>query len=374
MTPASLSIGALFILGSACFGETIDFYIASSAKGKDGGIYLSSLDESSGKITPPKKIVELAGTGFLDLSPDGKSLLATSSGKKNPSGQMSLFSIGDDRSLTSTGEVSTEGNGTCHVSFDQTGKVAMFANYGSGNIGSALVGENGTFSGLASNFQHEGSSANPQRQKEPHAHSIFAGPENQYAYTCDLGTDKVEIYKIDTATGKLTEAGHASVPPGSGPRHLKFSNDGKHVYVLNELNTSVSVFKRLTDGQLERVQDLSTLPDDSKLEGMSCSEIRVHPNGKFVYTANRDTKQQGNDSLTVFEVKADGTLTRLSSVPAAVSIPRNINLSPSGKWLITGGQNSNDLAIFRINSETGALTKTGDNIPCPSPMCYVFLK
>ena len=373
MNPTTISLGALLLLGSSLLAESTDFYIGSTARGDEGGIYLSSLDENTGQITTPKLIVALQGAGFQALSPDGKSLLSTSSSAEKPSGQMTLFSIGDGFKLTQTGQTSTLGDGTCHVSFDQTGKVAMFANYGSGNIGSSLIGADGSLGELASNFQHEGSSANPQRQKEPHAHSIFPDPENQYAYACDLGTDKVEIYKIDATTGKLTEAGEAKTPPGAGPRHLKFSKDGKHVYVLNELNTSVSVFKRLTDGQLERVQDLSVLPDDSKLEGMSCSEIRVHPNGKFVYTANRDTKNQGNDTLTVFKVKENGSLERLTSVPAAVSIPRNINLSPSGKWLITGGQNSNDLAIFRINSETGVLTKTGENIPFPSPMCYVFL-
>lgn len=372
MNPASLSFAALLLLGSTTFAESVDFYIGSTAKGKEGGIYLSSLDESNGKISSPKQIVALPGAGFQALSPDGKSLLSTS--REKGAGTISLFSIGDDRSLTLTGETSAKGKGACHVNFDHTGKVAMFADYGGGSVGSTLITADGSLAPLVSFFKHEGSSANPQRQKEPHAHSIFAGPDNQYAYVPDLGTDKVAIYRIETDTGKLTEAGHAEVPAGAGPRHLKFSKDGKHVYVLNELNTSVSVFKRLTDGHLERVQDLSTLPDDSKLEGMSCSEIRVHPNGKFIYTANRDTKSQGNDSLTVFEVKKDGSLNRLSSVPAAVSIPRNINLSPSGKWLITGGQNSHDLAIFSVDPETGTLKKTGDNIPCPSPMCYVFLK
>ncbi|MFC7337699.1 lactonase family protein [Haloferula chungangensis] len=372
MNTASLSFSTLLLLGSATFAESIDFYIGSTGKGKDGGIYLSSLDEDSGKISPPKQIVELAGTGFQALSPDGKSLLSTS--QKKGAGTLSLFSIGEDRSLTLTGETSAQGKGACHVSFDHTGKVAMFADYGGGSVGSTSIGSDGSLAPLVSFFKHEGSSANPQRQKEPHAHSIFADPDNQYAYAPDLGTDKIEIYKIDTTSGALEKAGHAEVPPGSGPRHLKFSKDGKRIYVLNELNTSVSVFKRLTDGQLERVQDLSTLPADSKLEGMSCSEIRVHPNGKFVYTANRDTRNKGNDSITVFEVEEDGSLNRLSSVPATVSIPRNINLSPSGKWLITGGQNSNDIAIFSIDAETGALKKAGDNIPCPSPMCYVFLK
>lgn len=373
MITKALSVTALLVLGSACFAETVDLYIGSTARGKDGGIYLATLDERNGQLSAPKQILAIQGAGFQALSPDGKSLLSTSSSGAKM-GTLSLYSIGDDRTLTLSGETSAKGNGACHVSFDRTGKVAMFADYGGGSVGSTLIGADGSLAPLASFFKHKGSSANPQRQKEPHAHSIFAGPDNQYAYAPDLGTDKVEIYKIDTATGQLTEAGEASVPPGSGPRHLKFSKDGKHVYVLNELNTSVSVFKRIADGQLERVQDLSTLPADSKLEGMSCSEIRVHPNGKFVYTANRDTKQKGNDSLTVFEVKDDGSLARLSSVPAEVSIPRNINLSPSGKWLITGGQNSNDIALFSIDAESGALMKAGDNIPCPSPMCYVFLK
>ncbi|MEP4077554.1 lactonase family protein [Haloferula sp.] len=377
MKSTLIRISLLTLLSSTGFSETIDFYIGSTAKGADGGIYLATLDESNGKVTPPKKIVELSNAGFQALSPDGKSLLSTCAmtpedGKRT--GGMSLFSIGEDRSLTLTGETSAKGRGPCHVSFDHTGKVAMFADYGGGSVGSALVGEDGSLATLASFFKHEGNGPNKKRQNEPHAHSIFPGPDNQFAYAPDLGTDSVEIYKLDVASGKLTQAGAAKSPAGAGPRHMKFSKNSKQLYLLNELDTSVSVFNRIADGQLEKIQDLSTLADEPVLEGMSCSEIRVHPNGRFVFTANRDTKNKGNDSITTFKVKEDGTLERVSIASAEVSIPRNINLSPSGKWLITGGQRSNDLAIFSVDPATGALKKAGDNIPCPSPMCYVFLK
>ncbi|WP_424313764.1 lactonase family protein [Haloferula sp.] len=367
----------MLFLSAGALAETVDLYIGSTAPGPDGGIYLASLDETTGALSEPKKIVEFPGAGFQDLSPDGKFLLSTSKADGKPSGQITLFSIGDDLSLTSLGNASAMGEGTCHVSFDRSGKVAMFANYGSGSVGSALIGDDGsfadsTFGKTASYFEHEGKSVNPKRQNAPHAHSIYPGPDNKFAYAPDLGTDRVEIYKIDTTTGKLSHAGHAKTPPGAGPRHLKFSKDSKQVFVLNELTTSISVFNRLPDGMLEKIQDISTLPEEPVLEGMTCSEIRVHPNGRFVFTANRDTQGKGNDSLSVFELK-DGKLERLSTVPAEVSIPRNINLSPSGKWLITGGQKSYDIAIFSVDSETGALKKVGDNIPCPGPMCYVFL-
>lgn len=378
MKPISVPLAALFLLGSSLFAKSVDFYIGSTAPGKDGGIYLSTLDESTGRISPPKQMVAMEGAGFQDLSPDGKFLLSTSKADGKPSGQITLFSIGEDRSLTSLGNASAMGEGTCHVSFDRSGKVAMFANYASGSVGSALIGDDGsfadsTFGKTASYFEHEGKSVNTKRQNAPHAHSIYPGPDNQFAYAPDLGTDRVEIYKIDTTTGKLSHAGHAKTPPGAGPRHLKFSKDSKQVFVLNELTTSISVFNRLPDGMLEKIQDISTLPEQPVLEGMTCSEIRVHPNGRFIYTANRDTQEKGHDSLSVFELE-DGKLKRLSTVPAEVSIPRNINLSPSGKWLITGGQKSYDIAIFSVDSDTGALKKVGDNIPCPGPMCYVFLK
>jgi 6-phosphogluconolactonase len=377
MKMPTLSLGALLIFGTASNAEKIDFYIGSTANGGKGGIYLSTLDEDSGSITAPKQILTLEGAGFQALSPDGSSLLSTSSTsqtKGGTTGQITLFSIGVDRKLTQTGQTSTLGNGTCHVSFDQTGKIAMFANYGSGNVGSALIGEGGSLGALASDIKFEGKSINPDRQEKPHAHSIYPDPENHYAYACDLGTDTVNIFKIDTATGKLTPVGKAKTELGAGPRHLKFSKDGTRIYVLNELNATISVFERLKGGQLKRLQDVSTQIDGAVPVGMTCSEIRVHPNGKFVYAANRDTTGNGNDTISALKVLDDGSLLLLSAVPAEGSIPRNINLSPSGKWLITGGQKSNDLAIFSVDPNTGSLNKSGDNIVCPSPMCYVFLK
>lgn len=353
----------------------LPFYIASAGgeKLETAGIHRAMLDTETGKISGLEHVVHQGGSGFLALNQDGKQLLATCSLslKSRENGGMALYAIGENGALEKTGEISSLGRGACHVSFDTTGTVAMTANYGSGSISSAKISDDGGLT-FGSFYQHEGSGAHERRQKGPHAHSIYPGPLNEYVYSADLGTDSVFVYKLDAASGKLAPVYEAKTPAGAGPRHLKFSKDGAYVYVLNELNTSISVFARQDGGALERVQDLSTLPDGHGLEGMSCSEIVVHPGGKFIYAANRDTRREGNDSISVFQLAENGELARIETVPATISIPRNITLSPEGDWLVVCGQASDELAVFAVDQATGSLTHTGENVPCPKPMCVVF--
>jgi len=364
---------AIGLTSPLALAETLDFYIGCVGKGDGSGIFQSTLNTDTGKVTAPERVASLKNAGFLHLSPDGKQLLSTCSLpiKSKANGGMALFSVAIDGSLTQTGSTSSSGRGACHVNFDATGKVALVANYSLGGIASAAVKSDGSLT-PTSHFEHAGSGPNERRQKGPHAHSIYAGPDNKYAYAADLGTDSVFIYKMDTTTGKLTPAGEAKTPPGSGPRHMKFSQDGKYAFVLNELTTSISVFERIADGQLKKAQDLSTLPADFAAEGITCSEIVVHPNGKLIFAANRDTQLQGRDTIAAFQVQNDNSLQLLGITPAGISIPRNITLSPKGKWLIVCGQHSEALNIFSINPENGQLTQTGETIPCPKPMCVVF--
>lgn len=364
------------LLAHALSAEGLPFYIASAGTpDAPPGIYASQLNAETGDMTHPTIIAKLNGAGFLALGPKGDRLLATSKitvgGKET--GGMALYEILADGSLKPLSDISTKDRGACHVSFDQTGKVAMAANYSGGSIMSARVSDDGDLS-FGSHFQHEGNGPHPGRQKKAHAHSIYPGPENRFAYAADLGTDSVFIYAMNIETAELTPVHEAKTPAGAGPRHLKFSKDGAKAYVLNELNTTVSVFARRDDGNLERAQDLSTLPDDFDNDEITCSEILVHPNGRFVYVANRDTAKQGRDCLSVFQTKEDGSLERIQTLPAKVSIPRNITLSPDGDWLVVCGQASNSLVSFRVEEESGKLSSVGKSTPCPKPMCVVFRK
>lgn len=355
------------------FADSTEFFIGcrGSDVGKPG-IYFSSIDEETGKLSPPKKLIGFEGAGFQALNSDG-SLLASTASDPDSGGNVRLFSVSANGDLTPKGASSCGKGQTAHVSFDSSGKVIFAANYRDGSISSSLIDSDGTLKNTTSLFQHEGKSVHPKRQKSPHAHSIYAGPKNKFVYVPDLGIDATVIYSLDSETGILKKIGQAEASPGSGPRHMKFGKNGNQAYVLNELNTSLTVFDVQEDGLLKKKQNLSTLPKDAETNRITCSEVRVSPDGQFIYTANRDTSGAGRDTLSVLKINpTDGNLTLIQNLPAGVIIPRNITLTPSGKWLVTSGQKSNNLTVFSVNPDTGKLTQTKDSTPCPSPMCVTF--
>jgi 6-phosphogluconolactonase len=351
--------------------EAIKVYVGTQGQGASKGIYLSLLDTETGALSEPKLAAEIGGPGFLAVHPGGKYLYSTARVDGNA---VAAFRIKPDGMLDAINTQPSEGSGPCHVSVDATGRCLLVANYGSGSVAACGIDEDGSLVKSESAHQHKGSSANEGRQEGPHAHSIYAGPDNKFAYAPDLGIDKVMIYKLDSETATLTEAGFAKLPPGAGPRHMKFGKDGKQAYVLNELQLTVAVFDRDAEtGLLAEKQIASCLDEGDDPEGMTCSEVRVHPSGKFLYTANRDTGGKGRDSLSVFAVLANGTLRLIQNVPAKVEIPRNIGVDPTGKWLLVAGQQSGNVPVFRIG-EDGKLSFNGNEVKVANAMCVEFLR
>ena len=234
---------------------------------------------------------------FLALSPDRKFLYSIHAkqfgGKENE--QVAAYQVvGRTGELKLLNRQSAEGTAACYLDVDKTGKAVLVANYSSGSVASLPVKADGSLGEPASFFQHKGSSVNPQRQKEPHAHCIVVSPDNRYAFAADLGTDQILCYKLDPATAKLTpnKPPFAKTPAGAGPRHLTFHPNGKRVYVINELLNSVTVFDYDADaGTLTEKQTISTLPDDFK--GTSyCADLKITPDGRYLYGTNR-----GHDSI-----------------------------------------------------------------------------
>ena len=365
-------LSLLFSQGTTA-SETVSVYFGTA---QDGGIHHALFNEASGQLSPPERVADIPRAGFIAIHPGGQYLYATTQAYEKPyPGGVAAFKINPDHSLTLLNTQPTEGRGTCHVNVDRTGHTLMATNYGSRNIAAFSILEDGSLMRANSVHQHEGAGEHPRRQKKSHPHSIFPNPANTYAYVPDLGIDKIMIYQLNPVAATLTPAGQAEVSGGAkGPRHLKFSADGRFAYVLNELSLEVSVFEAdAATGELIHHSTVSTLGDRSAIEGMSGSEIRIHPNGKFIYTANRDVQKSGRDSITSFAVKANGALELLANTPAEVSIPRNFNISPSGQWMLVGGQASNDISIFRVDSTSGTLSFTGQKIPFEGrPICIEF--
>jgi 6-phosphogluconolactonase len=266
-------------------------------------------------------------------------------------------------------QASSKGAGPCHLAVDHSGKWLLVANYDGGSIASLPIHADGTLGEAVSFVQHSGHSVAPQ-QREPHAHSVNPSPDNRFVLVTDLGLDKILVYRLDPALGTLVshDPPFAKVTPGSGPRRLVFSKDGKFVYVINELSCTVTVF--LYDaarGSLAEVQTLSTL-DGEPGRGKSGEEIAMHPSGKFLYASTR-----GANTIALFAVDpAKGTLTAVERFSTQGRTPRNFAIDPTGKYLLAANQGSDNITEFRIDQNTGRLEPTGTVVAAGAPVCIVF--
>lgn len=215
------------------------------------------------------------------------------------------------------------------------------------------VGADGRLGPASSSVSHHGSGPDPLRQRRTHPHCAMASPDGRFVLVADLGIDQIISYRFDA--GRLERSSTFAMPPGSGPRHFKFADNGRIVYAINELSSTVTQLAYDAEGgQLSLLQVISTLPDDLTAWN-NCSELQIAPDGRFLYAANR-----GHDSIAVFGIDPEtGALTAIDRTPSGGAIPRNIGLSPSGSHLLAANQNSDNVTIFRRDPGTGTLTPSG---------------
>lgn len=342
---------------------------------KSKGIYVSRFDDRTGILSAPGLAAEMKSPSFLTLHPNGRMLYAvgeaTSIGE-NRQGGVTAFNIEPHTGrLTVLNTQASGGAGPCHLTLDVKHGLLFTANYGSGSVGALPIRADGALDALVSVAQHTGSSVNPRRQEGPHAHCVNLDPARRFLLVCDLGLDKVMVYRLGKGAAALTpnDPPFAVVAPGAGPRHLAFQPNGRFVHVLNELNSTVTTFAyNARHGTLQEGQTISTLPAGFT-GSTTCAEIEVHPSGKFVYASNR-----GHDSIAVFAAdRRTGLLSPVEHESTQGKTPRHFTLDPSGRWLLAGNQGSDNVVVFRVDSKTGALEPTGQTVEVPSPVCAVFL-
>ena len=336
----------------------IPVYLGTNAD----GVYRTTLDPATGRLSEPTRAAEIARPGFLAAHPSGKKLYAVTEGTS-----VTELTVQADGSLAETGESAVAPGGAkagpCHVDVMPGGGAVIAANYGGGSVSSFPLSADGTLGERAGFVQHEGSSVDPKRQTAPHAHCSTPAPGGRFAVFADLGLDKLFVYAVDAKTGALTEHSETDTPPGGGPRHVAFTPDGRFAYCCLEMGNEILALDWDGDaGTLTARGTLSTLPDDWT-GGGTTAEVRVHPGGKFVYVTNR-----GHDSVAVYRIDDDGSLTLVEITPATVKIPRGMNLTPDGRFLIACGQNSDDVVSFAVDANTGRLTPTGSRVTAPKPI------
>lgn len=338
------------------------------------GIGLFKLDTEAGKLTAEGIAAPANITSFIGLSPDQKYLYSSInlSETARVSGVQGFSIDAKTGKLSPINNQPTGGEDATFVSVDPSGKTVLVAHYSMGTVVALPRAADGKLSPFTTNIKQIGSSVHPERQTHAYAHAINTDLSGKFAIVCDLGCDKLFVYKLDPEAGKLTpnDPPAAVTAPGSGPRHLTFHPNNKWAYVITEMGgTVISYTWDAGRGVLNEFQTISTLPEDFKGTNTS-AEVQIDPSGRFLYASNRgDT-----NFLTIYTIdQQTGKLTLVDRQDSAGKTPRNFRIDPTGKFMIVANQTSGNLVLFKIDQATGKLTQMGTPLEITNPTCVKFV-
>ncbi|HEY3369728.1 MAG TPA: lactonase family protein [Prolixibacteraceae bacterium] len=363
----------LLIAGMPVVAAKHILYVGTYTKGQTDGIFVYSFNDHSGKLVDLKMPAVSNNPSFLTISANKKYLYATNELDNldaNQSGGVSSFRIEKEGQLTFINQALTEGANPCHVSLSPDGKKLVASNYSGGSISLFNIMPNGGVSELMQKIQHVGSGPVRNRQAEPHAHSTRFDQKGKVLFAADLGIDELKIYQVGSGNSPLSPnvQPFVKMAPGSGPRHFEFSADGNFIYVINELNSTITVLIKY-GGVWKEIQSIKTLPKDFTGESW-CADIHLSDNARFIYGSNR-----GHNSITVFNRNLiSGKLELIQTISVEGNWPRNFTIDPTGKFLLVANERSSDITVFKIDGPSGKLKYTGIKIKNQSPVCLQFLK
>lgn len=375
------SVGAMS--AQAAPTDTYELLVGSYTAGSSEGIYRLQFDSRTGQFQgKPVLAAKAANPSWLTVSKDQKRLFVVNEngpGQKDAVGRVSSYAIDPkNHQLTLINQVQSLGNEPTHSSVAADGRHLFVANYSvledpGGSLAILPVDATGKLSAPVQLSGHPASRVNPQRQASNHVHAVVSSPDGKYVFANDLGADKIFVYRYDPKANHelpLTPADPASValPPGSGPRHLLFSADGKHAWLTTEMSAQVAVFD-YADGKLTQTQ-LVDFAAGQPVSDKAGAALHASRDGKFLYVSNRGTANQ----IIVFGVDpATAHLTELQRRSVEGDHPREFSLDPSGKFLLIANQKSNEIVVVERDPKTGLLGKTVQKLLIDAPSDLKFL-
>lgn len=358
-----------------------DVLIGTYTENDSQGIYHLRFDGQSGRLDPaPVQVISSQNPSWLTLDAEQRLLFATNEngpGKPDPVGRVSSFSIDPkDRTLTPIGQQMTLGDEPTHASLTPDGRYLLVANYGSredpgGSLVVMPVDEQGRPGPVTQLSTHQASGVNPERQRSSHVHSAVLSPDGRHVFSSDLGADKVFVYRYqpDNQERPLqpAEPAEVSLPPGSGPRHLVFSPDGRHAFLTLELTAQVARFSH-DDGRLTQRQ-LVDLVGEADGRRHSAGAIHPSPDGRFLYVSDRGEVNR----ILVFSIAEDGELREIQRRDVEGKEPREFAFDPSGRFLLVANQLSDEIVVLRRDPQSGELGEKVQALPLSRPSSIRFL-
>lgn len=362
---AVLFFSALNVSGEG--GVVHKMYVGTFTSEGAEGIYLCSFDTQTGTIKLDETFKGVDNPSFLKISPNRKYLYSVNRAPKNvesAGGYVTAYEINKNGSLKFLNKQLSHGSGPCHIDVSGDGKFVAIATYGGGTVSLYPVAKNGRLAEATTVVQNQGSGANKRRQEAPHAHCVKFSPYNNQVFNADLGTDQLNVFLLKNK--KLVRQDSVEMAAGAGPRHFNFHPNEQVIYVINELNSTITAVGNV-GGNWKKFQTVSTLPPDFTGDN-SCADIHVSADGKFLYGSNR-----GHNSIAVFEIDPHNKhLTFIKTVSTEGDWPRNFTISPDGNFLLVANQRSGNIAVFQIDKKSGIPEFTGNQIKLPAPVCLEF--
>ncbi|MYD09105.1 MAG: lactonase family protein [Chloroflexi bacterium] len=330
-------------------------YIANAGDA-DYGITVAALDYDKGALEVVQQVTEISECHYLNLHPSGKFLLATT---MDGAVEVVAFAIDAAGMLRKVSSAPAAGTSPAYVCADASGRCALLVNYvnagARGNIRVYPIDEAGNLGEVSEHIEIDDSTGpNQERQDVSHPHMIVTTPDNRFAVVPDLGTDKIYLYALDAAPGKLTPAGSLDLPAGAGPRHVAFHPTLPRMYGINELDSTVAAWSYDEQNNFTRLAIESTLPADYQQPAErqnTTADVHVHPNGRFLYGSNR-----GHDSIVIYRLDADGLPSYITTESTRGAWPRAFMIDPRGEYLVVGNRHSDNAAVFSIDAASGLLT------------------
>mgnify|MGYP001328496343 CR=1 FL=1 len=351
-------------------------YVGTYTSRGSEGIYVYEFDAETGALGHLHTVRDVVEPSFLAIDKAEKYLYAVNETEEyegEKSGAVSAFAIDQKTgALKFLNKRPSLGGAPCHISVSNNGKFALAANYLGGNVSVFPIEPDGRLGAAVDMHRHSGSGPNKKRQEAAHAHSINLDSENRFAMVCDLGIDRVFIYRFDADGGRLRPNPAQSfyqTKPGAGPRHFAFHPNEQLAFVINELDATVTSLRfDAKQGTLAEIQTVSTLPGDFTGENI-CADLHASPNGRFLYGSNR-----GHDSIVVYRIdEATGRLNYVEHAPTGGKTPRNFAIAPNGRFLLAANQDSDSITVFSIDENSGRLSPTGVKAEVSMPVCLKLI-
>jgi 6-phosphogluconolactonase len=360
-------LGGLFVNGQDNHIQKL--YVGTFTSEGAEGIYLCNFNSETGDISLANTFKGIDNPSFLKISEDRRYLYAVSRTTKEvekSGGFIVSYKIGTNGTLKFVNKQISNGAAPCHVDVSPDGNYAAIATYSGGTTSVYPINDNGSLQPASCIIDNKLELVENSGVVS-HAHSIKFSRFDGKVYSADLGTDHLNIFSIENGNLLKGDQEFVKLKKGAGPRHFEFHSEGKIIYVINELNSTMSVLKKERDIWSE-IQNISTLP--ANFEGKSfCADIHISGDGRFLYGSNR-----GHNSMAVFSVHSKShELEFKGTVSVEGNWPRNFTLSPNGKFMLIANQRSGNITVFKINSENGMPEFTGKEIKLPAPVCLEFL-